>query len=54
MRIRQLIVAATVSSALVAGVMSVPVATAAPSSPTFDRLHAAARAMGRLHQFHAW
>ncbi|WP_328525479.1 alpha/beta fold hydrolase [Kribbella sp. NBC_00359] len=34
MRIRQLVVAATVSSALVAGVMSVPVATAAPSSPS--------------------
>jgi pimeloyl-ACP methyl ester carboxylesterase len=33
MRIRRLVVAATVSSALVAGVMSVPVATAVPSSP---------------------
>ena len=34
MRIRRLVVAATVSSALVAGVMSVPVATAVPSSPS--------------------
>lgn len=33
MRIRRLIVAATVSSALVAGVMSLPAATAAPSKP---------------------
>ena len=33
MRIRRLVVAATVSSALVAGVMSVPAATAVPSSP---------------------